>query len=364
MIIGLPKETKLHEYRVAMTPIAVSDLVQAGHTLLVEPRAGLAAGWADNLYRDAGARIVSRKEIFRRAEMIVKVKEPQSSEFHLFREGQVLFTFLHLAGYPSLIRVLQRRKVIAIGYETVETADGSLPLLAPMSEIAGRLASLMGANCLRKDLGGKGRLLSGVRGKDRGRVTVIGVGHVGQAAAVTAHGLGAEVRVVDLNEERLETMRQKFSVETFRSSPKVICRLVRETDLLIGAVLVAGRRAPCVVTREMVKGMEPGSVIVDVSIDQGGCVETSRATTIERPTFTRFGVIHSCVANLPSLVPKSASEALSRATFPYVKKVADLGYERAIDEDPALAKGVNLDRGEIVLAALKECIEDGDVVGT
>ena len=354
MILGIPKETKEHEYRVSMTPIGVRDIVREGHTVLVERRAGENAGWGDRLYRDAGGRMVTRTELFRRAELVVKVKEPQPAEFNLLHEGQILFTYLHLAGYPSLIKVLLRRKIIGIAYETVQTSDGNLPLLAPMSEIAGKLATLMGANYLRKDFGGKGRLLPGVLGKDRARVTVIGAGTVGTQAALMAYGMGANLTVLDLAEAKLQAIRQKIPerIETQVSSPEAVARAVARSDLLIGAVLVAGRRAPRVVTRSMVEGMEQGSVIVDVAIDQGGCVETTHATTVAKPTYLKHGVIHCAVANMPSLVPKSASEALSRATFPYVKKLANLGYERAIAEDTALKKGINLDRGEVVLTSL------------
>ncbi|MBI2981357.1 MAG: alanine dehydrogenase [Deltaproteobacteria bacterium] len=355
MILGIPKEVKEYEYRVSMTPIGVRDIVRAGHTVLVERRAGLGAGWGDGEYRDAGAKIVARDELFRTGEMIVKVKEPQASEFNLLREGQILFTYLHLAGYPSMIKVLLRRKIIGIGYETVQTEDGCLPLLAPMSEIAGKLASLVGANYLRKDFGGKGKLLSGVLGKDRGHVTVIGAGNVGTHAAVTAHGLGAHVTVFDLDKAKLEAVRQKFPdrLETVVSSLPAIMEVMPKTDLVIGAVLIAGRRAPRVVTKEMIQRMVEGSVIVDVAIDQGGCVEGIHVTTHDKPIYVRNGVIHNAVANMPSLVPRSASEALSRATFPYVKKLADLGFERATREDAALRKGVNLVRGEVVLPGLQ-----------
>ncbi|MBI2083610.1 MAG: alanine dehydrogenase [Deltaproteobacteria bacterium] len=355
MILGIPKEVKEYEYRVSMTPIGVRDIIRAGHTVLVERHAGLGAGWGDAEYRDAGAKIMARDELFRTSEMVVKVKEPQSSEFNLFREGQILFTYLHLAGYPSLIKILLRRKIIGIGYETVQTEDGRLPLLAPMSEIAGKLASLMGANYLRKDFGGKGKLLSGVLGKDRGHVTVIGAGNVGTHAAITAHGLGANVTVFDLDKVKLEMIRQKISdrLETVVSSLPAIMEVMPRTDLVIGAVLIAGRRAPRVVTKEMIQRMVAGSVIVDVAIDQGGCVEGIHVTTHDKPIYLRHGIIHNAVANMPSLVPRSASEALSRATFPYVKKIADLGFERATREDPALKKGVNLVRGEVVLPGLQ-----------
>lgn len=354
MILGIPKETKGHEYRVSMTPIGVRDIVRAGHTVLVERRAGTGAGWGDKLYRDAGGRIASRGEIFQKSEMLVKVKEPQPAEFQLLRPGQILFTFLHLAGYPALIKILLKRRIVGIGYETVETSDGRLPLLTPMSEIAGKLASLMGANYLRKDFGGKGRLLSGVSGKDRGHVTVIGAGNVGTQAALIAYGLGANLSVLDRDETKLVAIRQKIPdrLETEIATPETLNRAIARTDLVIGAVLVAGRRAPRVVTKGMIKNMEPGSVIVDVSIDQGGCVEGIRPTTHSKPLYLKYGIIHNAVANMPSLVPRSASEALSRATFAYVKKLADWGYERAVREDAALAKGVNLDRGEIVLPSL------------
>ncbi len=355
MILGIPRETKEHEYRVAMTPVGVREIVRAGHTVLVERGAGVGAGWKDPLYRGAGGRLVARQELFRTSELIVKVKEPQPPEFNLLREGQILFTYLHLAGTPPLIKILLRRKIIGIAYETVQTDEGELPLLAPMSEIAGKLAALMGANYLRKDLGGKGRLLSGVLGKDRGHVTIIGAGHVGTEAAIVAYGLGARITVLDLDPRKLQGLQAKIPdrFETALSTPESLNRVLGKTDLLIGAVLVAGRRAPCVVTTEMIRGMEPGSVIVDVSIDQGGCVQGIRATTHRHPIYPKYGVIHNAVANMPSLVPRTASEALSRATFPYVKKLADLGYARAIAEDPALRKGVNVDRGEILLPALE-----------
>ncbi|MBI2066847.1 MAG: alanine dehydrogenase [Deltaproteobacteria bacterium] len=354
MIIGIPRECKPQEYRVSVTPIGVRDLVKAGHTVLVETHAGEGSGWDDKIYRESGARITNVQEVFRKAEMIVKVKEPQPSEFLLLRPGQILFTFLHLAGYPGLIKVLCKRRVVGIAYETVQLEDGSLPLLAPMSEIAGRLAVLMGANYLRKDFCGKGKLLSGVRGKDRGIVTVIGAGHVGTQAALSAHGLGADVVVLDLQEEKLKKIHELIPdrLTTRVSSREVLNEVIAKSDLLVGAVLVAGRRAPRIVTKEMVERMEEGSVIVDVAIDQGGCVETIRTTTVEKPIYSKFGVIHCGVANLPSLVPRSASEALSRATFDYVKKLADLGFEKAVAADLALKKGVNVLRGEVVFTDL------------
>lgn len=354
MIIGIPREVKQFEFRVAMTPVGVRELALVGHQLLVERGAGKGAGWEDREYRESGARIVGRRELFGQAEMVVKVKEPQRSEGPLLREGQILFAFLHLAGYPPLIKSLGRRKIIGIGYETVQTDSGDLPLLAPMSEIAGKIAVLLGANYLRKDFGGKGCLLSGIQGQDRGHVTVVGGGHAGEQAALIAHGLGASVTVLDINADRLSLLKRRFSerFETVLSTPKNLEQVIRKTDLLIGAVLVAGRRAPRVVTKEMVRKMEAGSVIIDISIDQGGCVETSRITTHKRPVFLKEGIVHSGVDNLPSLFPRSASEALSRVTFPYVKKLADLGFEEAVRADPALKRGVNLERGRVVLPAL------------
>ncbi len=354
MIVGVPREVKPFEFRVSMTPSGVAQLVQKGQVVLVEKGAGSGAGFSDRQFREAGACLVaSNKDLFRRSEMILKVKEPQPSETSLLKAGQILFTFLHLAASRPLLKALLKRRVLGIGYETVEMEDHSLPLLAPMSQIAGSLASVIGANYLRRDLGGKGTLLNAIGRGGTGHVTVIGAGHVGSYAVRVSHGLGASVTVYDINREKLERLGQDYSERLqilwdAADLPEILSR----TDLLIGGVLVPGGKAPCVVTRKMVQRMEPGSVIVDVAVDQGGCVETIVPTSWKKPVYRRDGVIHCGVTNFPSLVPRTATEALASATLPTVLKIAVGGIERALREDKALQRGVNVRDGTIVHPAL------------
>lgn len=355
MIIGVPKEIKVGESRVAVSPLGAKRLVHAGHRVLVQSGAGKASGWPDTEYRQVGAHLVrTGQAIYRRAQLICKVKEPQPSEFALLKPDQVLFTFLHLAGDRKLMRRLQRSRITAIAYETVETAQGDLPILEPMSDIAGRIATLVGANLLRYGAGGKGKLLSPVAGSEPGMVVVIGCGHVGRAALATAVGLGARVCAVDINPKKLVRLQKIYRdrIETYRANRATLTRLLPKTDLLIGAVLVAAHRAPHVVDRELVHHMQPGSVIVDVAIDQGGCIETSRATSIDQPTFARYGVVHCAIPNMPALVPRTASQLLSDQVFPYLKRLADLGWERACQKYPDLKGGLNLLNGKIVHPAL------------
>ncbi len=354
MLIGIPREIKPFEFRVAMTPVGVSHLAQEGHVVWVESKAGQGSGFSDREYRQAGARILNdRCRLFQKSELIVKVKEPLPSEFSLFRPGQILFTFLHLAANPGVTRALLKKKVTAIAYETVQTPEGRLPLLAPMSEIAGKMAALLGANYLRKDLGGKGIVLAGVGGKDRGKVLVLGVGNVGSHAAQILHGMGAEVTLFDVNRDRLLALQQKLGNRCqVLSGATSLAAAVAQSDLLIGGILIPGARAPRLVTRKMVKTMSPGSVIVDVAIDQGGCVEGIRPTTLKDPVYRQDEVLHCGVTNLPTLASRSATLALTEQTLPYIQKIAALGLEKVLAVDPNFAKGLNLKEGKIVHPAI------------
>lgn len=352
MIIGIPKEIKESETRVAITPSGVSTLIREGHTVLIEKGAGLASGFADRVYRDAGATILPQAaKIWKMADMIVKVKEPLPSEFKFFKPDLIIFTFLHLAGVPQLARALCKSHVTAIGYETVEMPDGRLPILVPMSEVAGRVATLIGARLLHMGTAGaKGLLLGGVSGTKRGTITVVGGGVVGVNAAEVGIGLGAEITILDIKEERLKRLQDRFKgrAQVMISSPENISAWVKRSDLIIGAVLVAGDKAPKVVTKKMLQTMEPGSVIVDVAIDQGGCVETARPTTHKNPTFIKYGVIHYCVPNMPALTPQTSTEALTSATLPYIRKLASQGVDEAISGDTALAMGLQIRKGHVV----------------
>ncbi len=320
--IGIPKETKPFENRVAMTPRGVAVLVAAGARVAVQKNAGLGSGFPDGLYRQAGAKIVTTASQAWEADLVLKVKEPQAPEFRFFRPSLTLFTFLHLAACPLLARALERKKVAAIAYEDVTDAQGGFPILAPMSEIAGCLSTVIGANYLRRDLGGKGTLLPAIGRGGTGHVTILGAGNVGTNALRVAHGMGASVTVFDKNPMRLKVLQNEYTERLQPLNDALeLPEVIRRTDLLIGAVLLPGRAAPEVVSEAMVKSMEAGSVIVDVAIDQGGCVATSRATTIRKPIFLKHGVLHYGVTNIPSLVPRTATEALSRATLPYVLKL-------------------------------------------
>jgi alanine dehydrogenase len=355
MIIGVPKEIKNHEYRVALTPEGAARLTATGHQVLVQSDAGTGSGFEDGQYSKAGARVMDGgTELYAASDMIVKVKEPLPSEYSLLRPGLLLFTYLHLAAVPELARVLLDQKVTAIAYETVQLADGTLPLLTPMSEVAGRLAVSAGAHYLEKAHGGSGVLLSGVPGVSPAKVVVLGAGVVGSNAATVALGMGARVAVVTRDVNRLRHLAQVMhgNLETVVSTPESVAREVKEADLVVGAVLVTGQRAPVIVTRTMVQTMRPGSVIVDVSVDQGGCIETTRPTTHSDPVYQVDGVVHYCVTNMPGAVPRTSTQALGSVTLPYIVKIANAGIVPALEEDPALARGLNTFEGRIAHEAV------------
>lgn len=357
MIIGVPKEMKDHEYRVSLTPDGAQTLRQAGHTVVVEPSAGVGSGFDDDDYRKAGAEIAkSKDEVFQRAELIVKVKEPQLSECHLFRSGQTLFTYLHLAALPELTKALFEARVTAIAYETTEAKDGSLPMLKPMSEIAGRLSVQIGAHYLEKTQGGRGVLLAGVPGVAPAKIVVLGAGVVGSSATRIAVGMGTQVTVINLDLDRLRYLDELYQgrIVTVAASSQAIEQAVVDADLVIGAVLVPGARAPKLVPRAVLSRMKPGAVVVDVSVDQGGCFETTRPTTHSDPTYVVDGVVHYCVANMPGIVPRTSTLALTNATLPFIVRLATEGVERAIQSDPGLAKGVNLLDGKVTCKGVAE----------
>ncbi|HQV46605.1 MAG TPA: alanine dehydrogenase [Nitrospira sp.] len=350
MIIGVPKEIKDYEYRVSLTPDGARVLLQAGHRVVVEPSAGQGSGFSDDAYRQAGVQVAgSKAEVFQQADLIVKVKEPQLSECALFRPGQVLFTYLHLASLPDLTKALVAADITAIAYETVEARDHSLPMLRPMSEIAGRLAVQIGAHYLGTVQGGRGLLLAGVPGVPPAHVAVLGAGVVGTSAVRIAVGMGARVTVINLDLDRLRFLDDLYGgrIATCAATESAIERAVVEADLVIGAVLVPGARAPKVVSRALVKKMKPGSVIVDVAVDQGGCCETTRPTTHSDPVYVVDGVLHYCVTNMPGIVPHTSTLALTNTTLPYIVRLASEGVEKAIRSDPGLAKGVNVMNGRI-----------------
>lgn len=350
MIIGVPKEIKISENRVGLTEAGAKQLVLEGHSVYVEKDAGLGSRIPNEAYLQAGAQIVdAASDIYSTADMIVKVKEPLADEYDLLRENQILYTYLHLAAEPKLTKALCERKVKAIAYETIQKEDGSLPLLTPMSEVAGRMATQIGAFYLQKDHGGKGILLGGVTGVKRGKVTIIGGGVVGINAAKMAVGLGAEVTVLDVNQARLEYLDDIFQgrLTTLHSNSANIEASVVDSDLVIGAVLVTGWKAPILVTKSMIDGMQPGSVVVDVAVDQGGCIETCRPTSHASPTYEVSGVIHYCVPNMPGVVARTSTYALTNATFKYASMLAQVGVEDAIAKDPALFKGLNVYGGSI-----------------
>lgn len=350
MIIGIPKEIKISENRVGMTEAGVRQLVKEGHSLYVEKDAGVGSGITNAQYEKAGAKILETKaEIYAKAEMIVKVKEPLPEEFELLKENQILYTYLHLAAEPKLTRVLCDRKVKSVAYETIQAADGSLPLLTPMSEVAGRMATQVGAFYLQKDHGGKGVLLGGVTGVRPGKVTIIGGGVVGTNAAKMAVGLGADVTVLDVNMSRLEYLDDIFGgrIHTLHSNVQNIETCVAESDLLIGGVLITGHKAPTLVSKAMVSSMAKGSVVVDVAVDQGGCIETCRPTSHTNPTYEVDGVIHYCVPNMPGVVSRTSTYALTNVTLKYASMLAAMGVEDAIAKDPALFKGLNVYGGAV-----------------
>ncbi|MEK4087762.1 MULTISPECIES: alanine dehydrogenase [Bacillus] len=354
MIIGVPKEIKNNENRVALTPGGVSQLIGNGHRVLVESGAGLGSGFTNEDYVSAGAEILEDRKQVWDAEMVMKVKEPLAEEYAYFRQGLVLFTYLHLAAEPELAKALTEKGVTAIAYETV-TDGRSLPLLTPMSEVAGRMAAQIGAQFLEKPKGGKGILLAGVPGVSRGKVTIIGGGGVGTNAAKMAVGLGADVTMIDLNADRLRQLDDIFGhqIKTLMSNPVNIADSVAEADLLICAVLIPGAKAPTLVTEEMVKQMKPGSVIVDVAIDQGGIVETvDHITTHDNPTYEKHGVVHYAVANMPGAVPRTSTLALTNVTVPYTLQIANKGAAQAIADSPALKAGLNTANGHVTYEAV------------
>ncbi|WP_079710347.1 alanine dehydrogenase [Paraliobacillus ryukyuensis] len=357
MLIGIPKEIKNNENRVAITPSGVMSLVHAGHHVLVETDAGVGSSFSDQDYLNAGAEVVNKaEEVWNRSSMVMKVKEPLPAEYQYFREGLILFTYLHLAAEPSLAQALKDNGVIAIAYETV-AVNQMLPLLTPMSEVAGRMASQIGAQFLQRCNGGKGILLSGVPGVSRGKVTIIGGGVVGTNAAKLAVGLGADVTILDVSADRLRQLDDIFGtqIKTLMSNPLTIAQAVAEADLLIGAVLIPGAKAPKLVTEEMVKAMKTGSVIVDVAIDQGGIVEMiDRITTHDNPTYDKHGVVHYAVANMPGSVPRTSTMALTNVTVPYALQIANKGAHQAIAESDALKHGLNVANGQITYQAVAD----------
>lgn len=357
MIIGIPKEIKTRETRVSMRAEDVKGLIENGHSVIVERDAGLLSGMRDKFYEAAGAKIATNAEtVWKEAEIIVKVKEPLESEYKYFRPDLTIFTYLHLASVPPLVDALCESKTTAIGYETVADEAGHLPLLVPMSEVAGRIATQIGTYLLHKDHGGKGLLLGGVSGTARGTVVVIGGGIVGRNAADVSHGLRANTVILDINDKVLESIDREYNgaVRTVKSDAKAIAEWAPRADLLVGAVLVAGDRAPHLVTEAMVDSMKYGSVIVDVAIDQGGCVETIKPTSHDDPTYLHHEVTHYAVPNMPALTPYTSTEALTRATFPYIVTLANKGIEKALAEDRMIEKGLQTRDGKVTLPVLQK----------
>jgi alanine dehydrogenase len=359
MRIGVPKEIKTHEYRVGLTPAGVQELVQHGHTVVVETGAGAGSGWADEAYRAVGASVAATgAEVFAAADMVVKVKEPQPAEIARLRRGQVLFTYLHLAADKAQTEALMRSGATCIAYETVTDRAGSLPLLAPMSEVAGRMAVQVGAHCLEREQGGAGILLGGVPGVPPARVVVLGGGVAGTNAARMAVGLEASVIIIDKSLPRLKELDLQFGprATTQFATTAAIEHAVLGADLVIGAVLVPGAAAPRLVTREMVRHMRPGSVLVDIAIDQGGCFETSRPTTHSDPIYVEHGVVHYCVTNMPGAVPRTSTLALTNATLPFVLALAGKGWRQALLDDEHLAAGLNVHDGRVTCLAVAQAL--------
>jgi len=360
MIIGVPKEIKAQEERVALTPAGAEMLAKAGHTVYIQDKAGLGSGFSNEDYEEHGAVILnSAKEVYDKAEMILKVKEPLTQEYDLMREGLVLFTYLHLAAVPQLAKVLCEKKVVGIAYETVQNSDKSLPLLTPMSEVAGRMSVQIASRLLEKYYGGSGVLMGGVPGVSPAKVVIIGAGIAGSNAAKIALGLRADVTVLDVNLDKLRYLNDLYGERliTIYSNPYNIRNQVQKADVVIGAVLVPGAKAPHLVTEDMVKSMKPGSVIIDIAIDQGGSVETiDRVTTHENPTYIKHGVLHYAVANMPGAVPRTSTIALTNATMPFVLELANKGYEKAARDNPAVLKGFNTADGDIVHEEVKKAL--------
>lgn len=357
MNIGVPKEIKNNESRVGMTPASVVAYTNAGHNIFVETLAGEGVGFTDQDYIDAGAHIVQTAKQAWSADMVVKVKEPLEQEYNYFREGLILYTYLHLAAEPKLTKALIEAKVTAIAYETIQADNGSLPLLTPMSEVAGRMSVQIGAHFLEKAHGGKGILLGGVPGVEPARVAIVGGGIVGTNAAKMAIGLGAEVSILDISSDRLRQIDDQFQgrIKTIMSNPFNIAETVKRSDLVIGAVLIPGARAPRLVTEDMVRDMTAGSVIVDVAIDQGGSIETiDRITTHDNPTYEKHGVIHYAVANMPGAVARTSTIALTNVTTPFGLQIANKGYQKAAIDQKSIAKGINIDQGLVTYQAVAE----------
>lgn len=357
MIIGIPKEIKAYENRVSLRPAGAEVLSQEGHEVLVESGAGIGSGFSDDEYARAGATIVPQAaDIWQRAEMIMKVKEPLPQEYPLLRDGQILFTYLHLAASEELTRELMRADTVAIAYETVQEESGLLPLLVPMSEVAGRMAIQEGAKYLEKFFGGRGLLLSGVPGTPRAEILIIGGGVVGVNAAKIAAGIGANVTILDINLERLRYLDDVMprNVSTLYSDPHNIRDRLQHSDVVVGAVLLPGKRTPNLIKKSDLPRMREGAVVVDVAIDQGGCFETSRPTTHEQPTFVEDGVIHYCVTNMPGAVPRTSTIALTNVTFPYARRLAKHGWQAACRKDPALLRGLNVVGGKVTYAGVAE----------
>lgn len=360
MIIGIPKEIKEQEERVALTPAGVDGFVRAGHKVLIEKNAGMGAGFPDNSYTELGAEIIdSAEKVWEQADMIMKVKEPLESEYKYFKEDLIIFTYLHLAAEEKLTKALMDAKTIALAYETVQPADGSLPLLTPMSEVAGRMAVQEGSVYLEKTYGGKGLLVDGVPGVAPAHIVVVGAGNVGTGAIRRAVGLGTRVTVLDINIPRLTYLSEVFMgrIETLYSNNYNITEAVKTADLVVGAVLIPGAKAPKLITQEMIKQMEPGSVIVDVAIDQGGSVEGIKKTTHADPIYMDHDVVHYAVANIPGAVPKTATLALTNVTLPYALRIANRGWEQALKDDPALKLGANVIQGKLVYKAVADAFE-------
>lgn len=357
MLIGVPKEIKNHEYRVGMTPTSVREAVRHGHQLWVETNAGAGIGASDADYVQAGAKIIpAAAEIFARADMIVKVKEPQAKERKMLRPGQILYTYLHLAPDPAQTKDLVASGAICIAYETVTSPRGGLPLLAPMSQVAGRMSVQSGAHCLEKAQGGRGVLLGGVPGVAPGKVVILGGGVVGTNAAIIALGMGADVTILEKSTDRMEELVARFgtSIKTIYSTQGAVEDECATADLVIGGVLIPGAAAPKLITRAMLKDWKPGAVLVDVAIDQGGCAETSKATTHAEPTYVVDGVIHYCVANMPGGVARTSTYALNNVTLPFALAIADKGWQKALADDPHLRNGLNVANGKVTYKAVAD----------
>ena len=355
MIVGVPKEIKQDEYRVGLTPVGVEALVSAGHRVIVQAGAGSGSGIDDDGYREHGARIVRKPEgVYSNADLVVKVKEPQPQEYKMLRPGQVLFTYFHFAASRALTEAMIKSGIVAIAYETIRTDDGQHPLLTPMSEVAGRMAIQEGAKCLERPMDGRGILLSGVPGVEPANVAILGGGVVGTNAAKIAVGLGARVTILDVNLDRLRYLDDIMpnSVVTLMSNPHNIREQIRHADLLIGAVLIEGARAPRLISRSMLKTMKPRSVIIDVAIDQGGCIATSKPTTHSKPTFIVDDVVHYCVTNMPGAVGRTSTYALTNVTLPYIVELAKHGYEAAARKRPDIARGLNIVEGKVTNKAV------------